>query len=394
MRLVVFDSHPVQYRVPVWQMMEKMSPSSTHVVYASDCSVRGHMDGGFGRVVAWDDPMIDGYGNTVLNCEKGKPLSGWGSLTGAGAAEILDKLKPDAVLLTGLNYRYDLVACWAARSRGLPVWLRCETQDHAVHRSGAKKVVRSLIYRSLYRLIDTFFYIGSLNREHYRDHGVREKQLFPAHYATVDRFAALTPANKQQRRKNQRAAAGIGENAFVVGFSGKFIPKKNPDLLFGMLEHLDESLRSKVVLYFLGSGEMEAELKKLAETAKSKYGVATYFAGFANQSELPSHYLAMDVLVLPSRRSGETWGLVANEAMQAGCGVIVSNAVGSGADFKPLERFEVCEEENAKSLAECVTKLSVFPRSFDWADENLKDYSISAIATALLEGLDRLGKKA
>jgi len=29
-------------------------------------------------------------------------------------------------------------------------------------------------------------------------------------------------------------------------------------------------------------------------------------------------------MVLPSRRAGETWGLVVNEALQAGCAVIVS----------------------------------------------------------------------
>ncbi|GAA5118399.1 glycosyltransferase [Luteolibacter yonseiensis] len=390
MRLVVFDSHPVQYRVPIWQTMEKLSPSSVHVVYASDCSVRGHMDGGFGRMVAWDDPMLEDYENTILNCEKGKPLSGWGSLTGAGVKEVLDRLQPDVVLLTGLNYRYDLVACVTARLRGIPVWLRCETQDQAVNRSDSKKLARYFIYRNIYRLIDKFFYIGNLNRQHYEDHAVRDAQLFPARYGTVDRFASLDSSTKSRLRKSQRDAAGVSDGTFVVGFSGKFIPKKNPDLLFSMLDHLDETLRARVALYFLGSGEMEADLRELAESARSRYGVATYFAGFANQSELPGHYLAMDLLVLPSRRSGETWGLVANEAMQAGCAVVVSNAVGSGADFNALERFEIFDEGNATQLADRIAKLSVYPRSFDWADEELKGYSITATASALLAEMGKL----
>ena len=88
-KLLVFDSHPVQYRAPVWQAIEKIRPGSLHVVYASDCSVRGHNDEGFGQAFAWDEPMMSGYNNTVLNCEKGVPLSKWGSLTGKGVRDML-----------------------------------------------------------------------------------------------------------------------------------------------------------------------------------------------------------------------------------------------------------------------------------------------------------------
>ena len=51
--LLVFDSHPVQYRVPIWKEMEAMYPGSVHVVYASDCSVKGYSDKDFGKTVAW-----------------------------------------------------------------------------------------------------------------------------------------------------------------------------------------------------------------------------------------------------------------------------------------------------------------------------------------------------
>ena len=75
------------------------------------------VDEEFGKKVAWDEPMLSGYQHTVLNCEKGEPLSSWGSLTGKGVKELIDKIKPDAVLLVGLNYRYDLVAYIEARRR-------------------------------------------------------------------------------------------------------------------------------------------------------------------------------------------------------------------------------------------------------------------------------------
>jgi hypothetical protein len=43
-------------------------------------------------------------------------------------------------------------------------------------------------------------------------------------------------------------------------------------------------------------------------------------------------------------KNGRDWGLVANEALQAGCGVVVSSAVGCSIDFKNLDRFAVFEE--------------------------------------------------
>lgn len=384
-KLVVFDSHPVQYRVPIWRSIEAKQPGTLHVVYASDCSVRGYADAGFGKTFAWDDPMLDGYEHTVLNCENGKPLAGWKSLTGEGVGPLMDKLKPEAILLTGLNYKYDSVVYLQALKRGIPVWLRCETQDEAVTRGKLKSVLRGLIYRFAYTRLRKVFYIGELNRKHFLNHGVHAGKLFPAKYSTVDRFKSITEQDKQNIRVQARKERGIDEEKLVIGFSGKFITKKNPDILFSMLSLLPEELRSRVHLYFLGSGEREGVLREQAKEAQERYQVSSYFAGFVNQSELPSHYLAMDVMILPSRRMGETWGLVANEAMQAGCSVLVSDAVGCSADFGNWERFQVFKEGDAADAAKQVTALAAFARNFNWATKGLEDYSIDAIADSIIK---------
>jgi glycosyltransferase involved in cell wall biosynthesis len=385
--LLVFDSHPVQYRVPVWQTMEKLKPGSVHVAYASDCSVRGHMDKEFGHKVAWDTPMLSGYPHSILNCESGVPLSGWGTLTGEGVARLIRQLKPSAVLLTGFNYRFDLVAYMAARKQRVPVWLRCETQDHALKRSKVKSVLRSIIYHIAYLAIDRVFYIGELNKMHYLKHAVGSFQLKPARYGTEDRFEGMDRSAKSVLRTEGRNHAGIAADAFVIGFSGKLITKKNPDILYEMLDHLAPALRKKTTIYFMGSGELLDELQQLATIAFERFGVGSYFSGFVNQSQLAAHYLVMDIMVLPSRKMGETWGLVANEAMQAGCGVIVSDAVGCSKDFARWERFRVFPEGDAADLAVKVESLSVYTRDFDWATEKLKAYSIEATAESLLNEL-------
>jgi hypothetical protein len=60
-KLLVLETHPIQYRAPIFQAYERMFPGELEVVYASDFSVRGYRDRDFGASVAWDVPLMSGY---------------------------------------------------------------------------------------------------------------------------------------------------------------------------------------------------------------------------------------------------------------------------------------------------------------------------------------------
>ena len=77
-----------------------------------------------------------------------------------------------------------------------------------------------------------------------------------------------------------------------------------------------------------GSGELESELRGYCRS-HALDNVA--FAGFVNQTELPSLYAASDIFVLPSEH--EPWGLAVNEAMCAGLPIVVSHEVGCVTDL-------------------------------------------------------------
>lgn len=376
--LLVFDSHPVQYRVPIFKELAKSDKINLHVVYASDCSVKGYKDVEFGTNVAWDGGMLEGYNYSVLNSEKGIPLSGWSSLTGKGVKQKIKEIKPDYILLTGLNYRYDVVAYLHAKLNNIPLWLRCETQDYVSVRSPLKSLIRSFIYRNIYKGIDKFLYIGELNKEHYLKHGVQNNQLYPVKYTTSNHFKDFTAIEKFDMRQNKMEEYGLENEKIVIAFSGKLIPKKNPDLLLESVSYLPIEIKKKINFLFIGSGELEKVLKIKADELSKDFGIKTVFTGFVNQSQMTANYLAANIVVLPSRKQGETWGLVANEGLQAGASVIVSDSVGSHKDFEKLERFKVCKTENAQDLADKILELIDYNVDFDWANEGLKDYSISA----------------
>ena len=92
--------------------------------------------------------------------------SDWNTLDGRGVRWLIRRLRPDAILLNSFNYRFDSVAYSAAWLQGIPVWMRCETQDHAFLRSWMKNLLRSAYYRLLYVGISRAFLIGRLNRTH------------------------------------------------------------------------------------------------------------------------------------------------------------------------------------------------------------------------------------
>jgi glycosyltransferase involved in cell wall biosynthesis len=303
---------------------------------------------------------------------------------------LIHQLKPKVILLNSLNYHYDHAAYVAALLAGIPVWMRCETQDEAFTRSALKNLLRSAYYRILYSGLQAAFPIGQLNRAHWLRHGLKPHQLRNACYCTPDRAGLLSLEQREHRRNQLRSKLGIPHNHYVVAFFGKLIPKKNPTLLLESLVYLPVEFRERLSLIFVGSGELQEHLETQAANLRAALGVPLFFPGFVNQSALVDWYLAADVVVLPSRREGETWGLVANEAMQAGCGVVVSEAVGCAADFGNWERFRTIPVGSPEALALALQDLAIYPRSFTWAVEGLKHYSIEAAAQALAAAIAEL----
>ncbi len=384
--LFVFDSHPVQYKAPVYQDLARLLPGTFKVLYASDCSVRGHSDRDFGQTFAWDTPLLSGYDSVVLHNERGRPLQGFRSLTGRGLFALLRRERPSAVLISQFLYEADFIMYLACVLLGIPIWIRHETQDEAFIRPRWKTFLRQLFYRLAYRGVSHAFYIGQANREHLLRHGIPPDRMTFSPYCTPAPRAGWTDADKQRARDSLRSTLGIGAKERVLLFSGKLIEKKNPGLLLDALALLGTEEGQKFRVIYVGSGMLDPILRQRAALLAGR----VVFTGFVNQSAMPDYYLAADILILPSHRAGETWGLVVNEALQAGCGVIVSEAVGCHREFGGWERVRVIPDNDASACAKAMRELAQFPRAFDWCASEIERYSTAAAARAIAEAIGRL----
>jgi len=383
----IVDSHPVQYKAPVYQELARLREGGFKVLYATDCSVRGHRDAGFGQKVAWDIPLLEGYPHVILGNERGEPLAGFRSLTGRGIGALLRRERPEAVLISQFLYEADLVTYIWCHFLGIPVWIRHETQDEAFVRPGWKSALRRVVYRLIYRGVDHAFYIGELNREHLIASGMAPGRMSRAAYCVRTRLDGMSDAEKQRIRDTLRGEHSVAADEVLLLFSGKLIEKKNPRLILEAMELLTPGELGRFKVLYVGSGAMEDELREMA----GRFAGRVEFAGFVNQSRMHEYYLAADVLILPSRRAGETWGLVVNEALHAGCGVVMTDAVGCHREFGGWERVRVIGEGNAVECANALRELSGYARSFDWCAARMENYSVHAAAEALAEALDKAG---
>jgi glycosyltransferase involved in cell wall biosynthesis len=368
--------------VPVYQELARICPGAFEVWFATDCSARGYFDPGFGCKVRWQQPILEGFPHRVLHNTRGEPLQGCRSLHGRGLFSLLKEERPSAVLFTSFLYEYDWIAWLGCLRLGLPVWIRQETQDNAFRRAALKSLIRRWIYCWVYRSVVHAFYIGELNRQHLLRHGVSPTRLTRCPYCVADPLSGLTRAARERLRSEVRAHYGFGSGACVVAFVGKLIPKKDPILLVQAVQRGVAQGARGLRLWFIGGGPLETQLRRLC----SELALPVSFAGFVNQDRLPSHYLAADIVALPSRE-GETWGLVINEALQAGCAVAMSQSVGCAAEFGGWERCRTFPVGDADACTGSLDELSGYPRDFDWARAQMRGYSVLAAAQALARQL-------
>lgn len=370
--LAILATHPIQYHVPLWQLLARAGHIPFEVWYLSQHATQTSRDREFRQDFAWDIDMLSGYRYRLLTTAAGAtPNTPFRSRITQSLPDLFRETKTSALWVQGWQVAAYWQAVWAAHKAGVQVWMRGESNAMAPAPSWKSAIKRPLLGQ-LFRRVDHFLCIGTANKELYRSYGVPESKLHMAPYAVDnDRFA--NQANQIRKSKLEiRKDWGIPEDAYVVLFCGKFLPKKRPlDLIKAVQLLLKAHPEMKAHLLFVGSGELGGEMRagcSVVFDADASQGTEVgsqrtdnreqisdnqkpraSFAGFLNQTEISKAYVAADVLVLPSDY-GETWGLVVNEAMASGLPCIISDHCGCAPDLGRGKGNSVFEFGNVEQL--------------------------------------------
>jgi glycosyltransferase involved in cell wall biosynthesis len=326
-RVAFINTHPIQYFTPLYAYLNSSEDLSVTVLYLSDYSVRGANDQGFGHIVKWDVDLLAGYdARFVRGAERRGEPTGFFSVVAPQLWHEVRRGAFDALVLHGHTPAAILVAAAAAKMARIPTFMRCETHL-GLYRSALKSLLRQPLIGAYYRRLGGVLAIGLANREFYRAIGVPERRIFDMPYAVDNRRFMAEACLADGERKELRAGFGLHDDHPIVLYAAKFQRRKRPDDLL----HASARLRREGVVFHLvmvGSGEMETELRTLAQRLRLSN---IHFAGFVNQASLPRVYAACDVFVLPSEN--EPWGLAVNEAMCAGLPIVASSEIGCVPDL-------------------------------------------------------------
>ena len=338
-RLGYLVSHPIQYQAPLLRRLAREPDIDLTVLFGSDLSTRGYLDRGFGVEVSWDTPLLEGYRSRFL-----PPLYDPGTVSALTplSRSLLGALRTpaggpafDALWVHGYASLNSLRGIAAAHALGIPVLLRAESWAGDRPRSAPKLLAKQMFLTALRRAITAVLPIGSHNAAYWRSYLGPSVPQFPVPYAVDNAFFTAKAAAARANLPTLRQSLQLEPGRPVILFASKLQERKRAtDLIeafavaFPAQPAKPSADAARPYLLIVGDGEQRARLEALCRDRQIQ-GVR--FAGFRNQTELPGFFALADLFVLPSRH--EPWGLIVNEAMAAGCPVVVSSEVGAAADL-------------------------------------------------------------
>lgn len=324
-RLAIVTSHPIQYNAPWFKLLSKSPGIELKVFYTWEQSMQGALfDPGFGKKIAWDIPLLEGYEYCfVKNISSNPGTHRFKGIVTPTLCREIEEWKAHVILVIGWSFDSHLT-CMRYFHGKVPVIFRGDSTLLDEH-SGIKRIARRIFLRWVYNHVDYALYTGTHNKSYFLKHGLKEQQLvFGPHAVDNERYRG-EGGSLDTAADAWRQTLGFGKSDFVVLFAAKLENKKAPAFMIQVADALKDS---SIKFLIVGNGPLEEELKEKAINDKR-----IQFLDFQNQTQMPLVYRLGDVFILPSTGPGETWGLAVNEAMACSRPVMVSSKAGCAIDL-------------------------------------------------------------
>lgn len=361
-RLLYVVSHPIQYQAPLLRLIAAESGIHLRVLFLH--KLDGTIDPGFGRIVTWDVPLLEGYEHAMFRL----------------ATLARELLGADVVWLHGWHGWKMKAALLAARVLRRPVLMRGENWDGAMPDGrGWRGMIKRAALKALFSLCDGFLAIGSRNAEYYARLGVTPDRVSHMPYAIDNDFFARGAAAAPPDFRTQ---IGLPDGRPIILYAGKLSRRKHPQTLLAAWRQAFPICESRPILVFVGDGELAAQMAMAA-------GEDVHFLGFRNQSEMPALYALADVFVLAAER--EAWGLAINEAMACGTAVIVSTECGAAYDLVDDQVGAVVPPGDVEALAGALCRVMPQARQLgEQARHRIATWDFHADLLGLRQALNRV----
>lgn len=247
-----------------------------------------------------------------------------------------------AVVFVPSYWHWSLWINFAARLGGAKIVMMNESHGATARARGPKHWLKRAIVRSFHAALVG----GTPHRRYFAELGLPAEKIFTGYDAIDhDHFARAADAARADETV-RRAHWGLPARYFLN--LGRMVAKKNLARLidaFAAFRRAQPAAREDLV--FVGSGELEAELRAhcaaagldvVERTGPGPFPPApadsrprAFFYGFRQIADNPMFYAFASAFILPSHT--EEWGLVVNEALSCGTPALVSRAAGCAEDL-------------------------------------------------------------
>lgn len=388
-RVLVLATHVIPYGSSLLRLLAQDPRLDLLVAYCSMQGAEAGIDPEFGIEIRWDTPLLEGYPWVHIPNRSPRPgLGRFFGLINPGLWTLIRSQTFDAVVIyTGYMCASFWIACFAAKSRGIPVLISSDSSSlHQREGKRLKALLKPFIVGLVYRYVDVLMAPSQPVKDLAMQLGKSEKEIVMIR-SGVDKNAWQARLENFDRAAIRRSWS-VPTDATVVLYCAKLQPWKRP---LDLLRAFAKASVPGSYLVFAGEGPQRVELER--EIACLDITDRVRILGFVNDSQLPGTYKAADLFVLPSEY--DPCPLVIPEAMFSGLPVLLSDAV--------IGRLEMIDPGksgypypcgNADALADLLGKVLGNPAFLEylkvgvarqmerWTAEDLLDSWVGAIGVA------------
>ncbi len=274
------------------------------------------------------------------------------------------------VIIQSINGRFELMATFTLSKilrKPFILWTNLWFHPNTIfHR------ISFPITRYLYRHTDAIVAYGYHVRDYLVKLGIDEQKIFYSWNVTDNTlFSKQIPCETLDKLRTIYHLHGRRLLLFV----GRLSEEKGLRYLLEAYKELPQELNTSLLI--IGEGKGKEQLISYVQENALQH---VYFIGYIPNEELVQYYALADIFILPSvttKTVKEVWGIVVNEAMNQGCPVIATDAVGAavGGLVQEGKNGFVVPERNAGALRDAIARLLADPKKL----RDIKAYTKQAI---------------
>jgi glycosyltransferase involved in cell wall biosynthesis len=196
-----------------------------------------------------------------------------------------------------------------------------------------------------------------------QDYANHSYYLKPFMHKVSTNYPPIKVPNANRARSDELRAEWSKDGGPIIGFSGRFVQEKRPDLLIKALEVINAKYPTTRVVF---AGQHDIPYETTWQTHQDligKYRDQLIFLGLlTDDQDMADFYGAIDLLVLPS--DTECFALVQVEAMMSGAPVVMTDTPGGRVPVTETGMGKIVPMGNSQAIGEAVLEILANPEKF------------------------------